>query len=75
MDSEKIAKMIKFHRKKAQLSRNALAELAGVGKTAVFDIENGKTTVQLDTLQKILHVLNIQCRFDSAFMNEFNQQF
>lgn len=68
-----IATMIKFHRKKAGLSRNALAELAGVGKTAVFDIENGKATVQMDTFQKILHVLNIQYHFESAFMNEFNQ--
>lgn len=73
MYSQDIAIIIKFHRKKAGLSRNALAELAGVGKTAVFDIENGKATVQMDTFQKILNVLNIQCRFESAFMNEFNQ--
>lgn len=73
MHSQDIASMIKFHRKRAGLSRNALAELAGVGKTAVFDIENGKATVQMDTFQKILNVLNIQCRFESPFMNEFNQ--
>lgn len=73
MHNKDIAFMIKFHRKKAGLSRNTLAELAGVGKTAVFDIENGKATVQMDTFQKILNVLNIQCCFESAFMNEFNQ--
>jgi HTH-type transcriptional regulator / antitoxin HipB len=75
MNNDKIATMLKFHRKKAGLSRNALAELAGVGKTAVFDLENGKTTVQMATLQKVLNVLNIKCHFESPFMNEFNQQF
>ena len=74
MDNDKIAQMLKFHRKKAGLSWNALAELAGVGKTVVFDLENGKTTVQLTNFQKVLNVLNIQYRFESAFMKEFNQQ-
>ncbi|GAB1452215.1 helix-turn-helix transcriptional regulator [Draconibacterium sp.] len=51
---------IKKHRKAAGLSQLQLAEMAGVGKTSVFDLEKGKETVQLDTLRKILTVLNIK---------------
>ncbi len=42
--------VIRQHRKIAGLSQLQLAELAGVGKTVVFDLEKGKETVQLDTL-------------------------
>lgn len=58
--SQELAKMIMLHRKVAGLSRVQLAELAGVGKTVIYDIEKGKETIQLDTLQKILKVLNIK---------------
>lgn len=58
----KIAAIIRAQRKKSGLSRNRLALLADVGRTAVFDIEHGKTTYQIDTLFKILHVLNLKLR-------------
>jgi y4mF family transcriptional regulator len=58
--TQELAQIIRMHRKAAKLSRVQLAELAGVGKTVVFDIEMGKETVQLDTLRKILKVLNIK---------------
>jgi transcriptional regulator with XRE-family HTH domain len=58
--SQELAKVIMLHRKAAKLSRIQLAELAGVGKTVVYDIEKGKESVQLDTLRKILKVLNIK---------------
>ena len=55
-----IAPIIHAHRRKSGLTQNQLARIAGVGKTVVFDIEHGKLTVQLDTLLKILTVLNIK---------------
>ena len=55
-----IARAVQQHRKAAKLSQRELAELAGVGKTAVFDIEHGKSTTQVDTLLKILRILNIK---------------
>ena len=58
-----------MHRKAAKLSRVQLAELAGVGKTVVFDIETGKESVQLDTLRKILKVLNIKIILNSPLMD------
>ena len=65
-----LATVIKKHRKAAGLSQLQLAEMAGVGKTVVFDIEKGKETVQLDTLRKILVVLNIKVQLTSSYMNQ-----
>jgi len=47
-----------------------LAELAGVGKTSVFDIEKGKATVRLSTLLAVMHVLNIDLVMRGPLMNE-----
>ena len=66
---QELADVIKMHRKAARLSRTQLAEMAGVGKTVIYDIENGKETIQLDTLRKILKVLNIKFELTSPLMN------
>lgn len=65
-----LAKVIRRHRKAAKLSQLQLAEMAGVGKTVVFDIEKGKETIKLDTLRKILKVLNIKVQLISPLMNQ-----
>jgi len=72
-DARKIGEMILFHRKKAKLSRVELARLAGVGKTAVFDIEHGKETVRFSTLMKVLGTLNIRVQFNGPLMNAFEK--
>jgi HTH-type transcriptional regulator / antitoxin HipB len=46
-----MASIIRDHCKNADLCQLQLAEMAGVGKTAVFDVEKAKETVQLDTLK------------------------
>jgi len=66
---QELADAIKMHRKVAKLSRIRLAEMAGVGKTVIYDIENGKETIQLNTLRKILRVLNIKIELRSPLMN------
>lgn len=65
MHSKDIAEIIRKHRRAAKLSRVRLAEIAGVGKTVIYDIENGKESVRLDTLKKVLKVLNIKIAFIS----------
>jgi len=65
-----LANIIRKHRKAAGLSQLQLAEMAGVGKTVVFDIEKGKETVQLNTLRKLLKVLNIKVELTSPLMNQ-----
>ena len=68
MTSNQIGKIIIFHRKKSKLTQKQLADLAGVGKTVVFDIEKGKETVQLNSLLKVLSVLNIKFEMKSSLM-------
>ncbi len=70
LNSEILSKIIKGHRKAAGLSQLQLAEMANVGKTVVFDIEKGKKTIKLDTLLKILKVLNIKVQLQSHLMNK-----
>ncbi|HPR73600.1 MAG TPA: helix-turn-helix domain-containing protein [Bacteroidales bacterium] len=72
--SQKLAEVISLHRKAAKLSRIKLAELAGVGKTVVYDIEKGKESVQLDTLRKILKVLNITIVLTSPLLENLTSQ-
>jgi len=67
---ENIGALIRCHRKKSNLTQKQLADLAGVGKTVVFDIEHGKKSVQFDTLQKVCSVLNISIKLDSPVMNQ-----
>ncbi len=72
MQPQNIANTIKEHRRAANLSRVQLAEIAGVGKTVIYDIENGKESVRLDTLRKILKVLNIKIILTSPLMENLN---
>ncbi len=58
-----LCELVHFVRKKSGLSRNALAELAAVGKTVIYDLEHGKKTVRLDTLEKICKALNITIEY------------
>ncbi len=67
---ENIGPLIHCHRKKSNLTQKQLADLAGVGKTAVFDIEHGKKSVQFDTLQKVCNVLNISIKLHSPIMEQ-----
>lgn len=66
-----LGRIIRFHREAAGLSRIELAALAGIGKTAIFDIEKGKATVQLNTLLQLLDALNIAVHLDSPLMALF----
>lgn len=63
-----IGSIILTHRKASGLTRSQLAKMAGVGKTVVFDIEHGKQTVRLETLMKIMKVLNIKMQLTSRLM-------
>lgn len=70
---KKLAGIVLFHRKRAGLSRRQLSDLAGVGKTAIFDMEHGKETVKLSTVIKILNTLNIRLSFNGPFTKEYEE--
>jgi len=67
---ESVGQIVRAHRKRAGLSQIELADLAGVGKASVWDIEQGKLTVQLDTMVKVLTALNIKIQLKSPLMEE-----
>ena len=73
MTPETLATTVRYFRKKSGLTQQQLAQLAGVGKTAVFDIEKGKSSVQLNTLLKVLDILNIQIKLETPFLQENDQ--
>lgn len=73
MDAHQIAEIMRFHRKKSGLTQAALAKLAGLGKTVIFDIEKGKLSVRLDTLLKVMKVLNIKIELQSPLMPLFRE--
>lgn len=68
-----IHKIVFFHRKLARLSRSELANLAGVGKTAIYDLEKGKKTMRWSTIMAILHALNIKLKFESPLMEKYEK--
>ncbi len=74
MDASDIGGLIRYHRKRSGLTQKELGTLSGVGKTAVFDIEKGKLSVRLDTLLKLMNVLNIQIEFQSPLIEKFKEQ-
>lgn len=69
-----VGRMIRYHRKAAGLSREALADLAGVGKTSIFAIEHGKATVRFDTLAAVLQALNISARWEGPLVARFLEE-
>lgn len=70
MDADQLGSMIRTHRKAAGLSQLELADMAGVGKTTVFDVEKGKESVRLNTLLKILKVLGIKLKLSSHLLDD-----
>ena len=69
-----IAEIVRFHRKQSGLSRKQLADMAGVGKTVIFDIENEKETIRFSTLKKVLTALNIKINFESPLMERMHEE-
>lgn len=66
-----LAEIILFHRRRSSLTQQELAELAGVGKNMVYELEKGKQGVRLENLFKVLQVLNIELDFQSPLRESF----
>lgn len=59
MHTEQLSSLIRYHRKKAQLTQSELAELAGVSRTVVQDLETCKGRTTWGNLMSVLSILNI----------------
>ena len=74
MTPEELGQIVRFHRRLAGITQKGLGDMAGIGKTAVFDIEHGKASVRMDTLMKVLEVLNIRVELRSPLMSAFEAE-
>lgn len=66
-----LSKMLIWHRKRGKISQQMLADLSGVSRTAVQRLESGATPVQIDTLMKVLNILNIKMLYSSSLMGSY----
>jgi HTH-type transcriptional regulator/antitoxin HipB len=66
----KISFIIKYHRKNLGLTQKQLADLSGVGKTVIFDLEKGKMTVGFNIICKVLEALKVKLHFTSPKTTE-----
>lgn len=66
-----LGKLIRYHRRRAGLSRATFSDISGVGATVVYELEHGKRSVQLDVLQRILQTLNMHLLVEGPFLNEY----
>lgn len=72
-DMEEIGKIVRYHRKVSGLTQIELADLAGVGKTVIAEIESGKQTVKFKTLHRVLGALNIRMELSSPLMQKYRE--
>jgi transcriptional regulator with XRE-family HTH domain len=70
IEQPSLGKVILEHRKKSGLSREQLAEMVGVGKTVIYDLEKGKDTIKVSTLLRILNGLNISVKLESPLLTQ-----
>lgn len=66
---ENLAGLIRRTRKASGLSQSELAELAGIGKTLVFDLEKGHENIQFAKLKKVMKVLNIKMNLTGPLLD------
>ena len=57
--SDKVGAMVKRYRKRAGLTQEALALSANMGASFIGDVERGRKKPSIDSLEKILSVLNV----------------
>lgn len=55
-----ISSFIKFQRKKLKITQEELAVKAGVGLRFIRELEQGKTTVQLNKVEQVLNLFGFQ---------------
>lgn len=64
MEIEEIGKLIKHRRKVLRLTIRELAELAGMSKTTISQIERGDGNPTLEVLQNIFEYLNLEIKVE-----------
>lgn len=65
-----ISTAIKYLRRQAKLSQEELASFAGLSRTAIQHLEEGKETIKLSTLLKTLAVLNTKMALEHPLLQK-----
>jgi y4mF family transcriptional regulator len=74
MNAAEIGNIIRYHRKAAGLTQKGLADLAGIGKTVVFDLEKGKESVQINSMLAMFSVLNLHLKVEGPLVEKYMQE-
>tara|TARA_R110002111_G_scaffold149305_1_gene216336 strand:- start:15 stop:254 length:240 start_codon:yes stop_codon:yes gene_type:complete len=73
MQSEVLGSLVRFHRKKAGLTQTQLAELAGVSRFIVQELEAGKGRTTWKHLESVLEALNLSFEPSGPLVDEWRQ--
>jgi DNA-binding XRE family transcriptional regulator len=71
MQTEQLASLISWHRRRADLSQVELARHAGVSRYVVQDLEAGAGRTTWVRMLPVLHALNIQLVPQGPLVNEW----
>ncbi len=69
-DMQAFGELVRTHRKKSGLSQIELANLAGVGKTTIFDIEKARHSFHMRTIVNVCKALNLKMEMLSPLQND-----
>ncbi len=61
---EQIGKLVRIERKKAGLKQAECAALCGVGARFFSELENGKTTLEIGKVLKVLRLLGFEINLE-----------
>ena len=64
MEIEELGKLIKHRRKVLRLTIRELADLAGMSKTTIAQIERGVSNPTFEVLQNIFEYLNLEIKVE-----------
>ena len=70
LSTEEIGKLIQCERKRQGVTQLQLAGMAGTGIRFISDLENGKGTIQVQKLLKVLHTLGLGLFIFNPWENE-----
>lgn len=68
--TKEIGKLVQTERKRQGVTQLQLAGMAGTGIRFISDLENGKGTIQVQKLIKVLHTLGLALFIFSPWDNE-----
>ncbi len=73
MRKKQLGHLISFHRKKAGLTQVGLAEMAGVSRSVVQDLEAGKGRTVWTHIEAILNILNVELQPVGPLVDEWKK--